>query len=85
MHTGIYCDLGSTIDIPTAVGTAQPYVLAAPAPQVTFIDLLVNAVVESLGNLDVTYCAVDPSAAASSAAATSASCQAASAPPASAA
>ena len=72
-HTGNYGDLGSTIDIPTTAGTAQAYVLPAPAPQLTFVDLIVNAVLNALGNINFAYCATDPLAAATSAACPAAS------------
>jgi pimeloyl-ACP methyl ester carboxylesterase len=63
-HTGVYGELGSTIDIPTTKGTAQAYVLPAPAPQLTLIDLFLNALMNSTAILNFAYCAEDPSAAA---------------------
>jgi hypothetical protein len=33
------------------------YVLPAPAPQLTFIDLIVNAVLNALGSINFAYCA----------------------------
>jgi acetyl esterase/lipase len=63
--TGVYGQLGSTIDIPGTDG-ARAYVLPTPTPQLTFIDRLLGAVLEStilLQNLAV--CAEDPSAATS--------------------
>ena len=56
-HTGTYGDLGSTVDITTAAGTAHVYVLPAPAPQLTFVDLIVNASISAAGNLNFAYCA----------------------------
>jgi hypothetical protein len=56
-HTGIYGDLGSTVDIPTSAGTAQAYVLPAPPPTPTFIDVIVESFLESLGSLNFAYCA----------------------------
>jgi hypothetical protein len=46
-HTGIYGDLGSTIDIPTGAGTAQADVLPTTAPQLTFIDLILETLIDS--------------------------------------
>jgi len=63
-HTGHYGDLGSTIDIPTAEGTAHAYVLPAPAPRLTLIDLILKALIESTQVLKFGYCAEDPSASA---------------------
>jgi hypothetical protein len=60
-HTGVYGELGSTIDIP-CTGGARAHVLPAPAHQFTFIDLIVEKVLESLQVLDFAYCAEDPSA-----------------------
>jgi pimeloyl-ACP methyl ester carboxylesterase len=60
-HTGVYGELGSTVDIPDT-GGARAYVLPAPAHQFTFIDLIVEKALESLQVLDFAYCAEDPSA-----------------------
>jgi hypothetical protein len=38
------------------------YVLPAPAPQLTFVDVIVEALVDSAGNLNFAYCATNPSA-----------------------
>jgi pimeloyl-ACP methyl ester carboxylesterase len=66
-HTGVYGELGSTIDIPGTDG-ARAYVLPTPAPQLTFIDLIVNAAFSStLLFQNFASCAEDPSATASSA------------------
>jgi hypothetical protein len=61
-HTGVYGELGSTIDIPGTDG-ARAYVLPAPAHQFTIIDLIVDAALKSVlfvNNFAV--CAEDPSA-----------------------
>jgi hypothetical protein len=55
--TGIHGDLGSLIDIPSTAGMAQAYVLSAPAPPLTFIDLILTALFESTANLQFASCA----------------------------
>lgn len=54
---GIYGTPGSLIDIPTSSGEAQAYVLPAPAYTLSFSDQISRWFTESLGLIDVDYCA----------------------------
>jgi pimeloyl-ACP methyl ester carboxylesterase len=63
-HTGVYGDLGSTIDVP---GGATAYVLPAPPRHWSIIDLIVDLGLQSAQFANVFQtCAVDPSVAAAS-------------------
>jgi hypothetical protein len=62
-HTGVYGELGSTVDIPGADG-ARAFVLPTVAPKLTWIDLIVDAALRStLLFQNLASCAEDPSAA----------------------
>jgi hypothetical protein len=57
-RAGYYGELGSVIDIPTSTGVdAHAYVLPGPAPQLSPIDLLTKAFLESLDSTGFATCA----------------------------
>jgi pimeloyl-ACP methyl ester carboxylesterase len=59
---GYYGERGAVIDIETSAGTAQAYASPGPAPQMTIIDRILEAAVDSAALLQVFSgnCAVDP-------------------------
>ncbi|MFS0898805.1 hypothetical protein [Mycolicibacterium litorale] len=59
---GYYGERGTVIDIPTAAGTAQAYVAPGPAAQMTILDRVLEAAVDSMALLQAFSgnCAVDP-------------------------
>ncbi|MGH3677376.1 MAG: hypothetical protein ACRDU5_16885 [Mycobacterium sp.] len=50
-RVGIYGELGTTTDIETTAGVAHAYILPAPAPQLTIIDLVLKALIDSTAYL----------------------------------
>jgi hypothetical protein len=49
------------IDIPTDAGLGRGYVLPNPVPQLSLIDVLINAFLGSINANDIVTCAPDPS------------------------
>jgi hypothetical protein len=60
---GIYgdpADPGSTVAIPTTRGDAHGYVSPRPAPPLSFVDLILQGLLDSAQNLRFGTCAADP-------------------------